>query len=144
MAGEWQRRAFSPAPRPQREPVWTLPMFGHWLRFRGSVKRPQESLARQVAELSVEVIYRLVAGHTRGMTPCEARGYVRARSAREISRQTRMAVSRWPGADLAWESSLRLAATERVVPLVMRALTRMKPATARLPAAESAQLKPAA
>jgi hypothetical protein len=117
-------------------------MLGHWIRFRRSSERALEALARQVAELSVEAISRLVIGQTGGMTPCEARGYVRARSAREIVRQTRLAISHLPGADASWESPVRQAATERVVPLVMRALRTTKAAAAR--AAEPDRINKAA
>jgi hypothetical protein len=70
----------------------------------------------------VEAICRLVADRIESMTIGEARGYVRARAAGEIRRQTRLAFSQQPGVDPGWESLIVLRATERVGPLTMRQL----------------------
>jgi hypothetical protein len=85
-------------------------------------RRMVESLARHVAEMSLEPICRLVADRVATMSLCEARGYIRARSAREIRRQARLALATQPAADAAWELPVVLRATERVAPLALRRL----------------------
>ena len=77
-------------------------------------------LARQVADLSLESVCQLVGEHVTSMTFSEARGYVRARGSRIVRRNARLAISRQPGAELAWEDAIARAATERIVPLVLR------------------------
>jgi hypothetical protein len=89
-------------------------------------RRTLDDLVRHVAEASVEAICRLVQERVETMGPCEARGYVRARAAREIRQQTRLAFSQQPGVDAGWELLVVVRATERVVPLAMRQLTAMR------------------
>ena len=89
-------------------------------------RRTLDALVRHVAEASVEAICRLVEDRIQSMGPCEARGYVRARAAREIRQQTRLAFSQQPGIDAGWELLVVVRSTERVVPLAMRQLTAMR------------------
>jgi hypothetical protein len=97
-------------------------MFDRHLGVAARRRRTIDSRVRQGAEASVEAICRLVADRIESMTICEARGYVRARAAGEIRRQTRLAFSQQPGVDPGWESLIVLRATERVGPLTMRQL----------------------
>lgn len=89
-------------------------------------RRTLDALVCHVAEASVDAICRLVSERVEPMGPAEARGYVRARAAREIRQQTRFAFSQQPGVDPAWELLIVLRATERVIPLAMRQLTAMR------------------
>lgn len=89
-------------------------------------RRTLDALVCHVAEASVDAICRLVRERVEPMGPAEARGYVRARAAREIRQQTRLAFSQQPGVDRAWELLIVLRSTERVVPLAMRQLTAMR------------------
>ena len=79
-----------------------------------------DALSRQVADLSLESVCQLVVGQVEGMTFSEARGYVRARAVRLVRKQARMAISRQPGADQSWVEAVTRAATEQIVPLVLR------------------------
>lgn len=89
-------------------------------------RRTLDALVRHVAEASVEAICRLVQERVEAMGPCEARGYVRARAAREIRQQTRLAFSQQPGVDPSWELLVVVRSTERVVPLAMRQLAAIR------------------
>ena len=89
-------------------------------------RRTLDALVRHVAEASVEAICRLVEDRIQSMGPCEARGYVRARAAREIRQQTRLAFSQQPGIDASWELLVVVRSTERVVPLARRQLAAMR------------------
>jgi len=79
-----------------------------------------DALSRQVADLSLESVCQLVGDRIESMTFSEARGYVRARAARVVRKQARIVISRSPGADQAWGDVVTRAATERIVPLVLR------------------------
>lgn len=85
-------------------------------------RRMLDALVLRIAESSVEAICQLVAERVQPMGLCEARGYVRARSAAEIRRQARLAFSQQPGVDLAWEPLVVLRATERAASLALRQL----------------------
>lgn len=89
-------------------------------------RRTLDSLVRRVSEASVDAICRLVEERVAEMGPCEARGYVRARAAREIRQQTRLAFSQQPGVDASWELLVVVRSTERVVPMAMRQLAAMR------------------
>ncbi|WP_428305854.1 hypothetical protein [Lacipirellula sp.] len=89
-------------------------------------RRTLDALVRHVAEASVEAICRLVQERVEAMGPCETRGYVRARAAREIRQQTRLAFSQQPGVDPSWELLVVVRSTERVVPLAMRQLAAIR------------------
>ena len=80
-----------------------------------------EALARQVAELSLESATALVTGKMDGMSLSEARGYVRARATRIVRRQTRIAIIGHPQALSCWSEPIVRQATEKLVPLVLRA-----------------------
>ena len=86
-------------------------------------RRVLDALVRRIAEASVDAVCQLVGDRTSAMSVCEARGYVRARSAGEIRRQARIAFSQQPGVDAAWEPLVVLRATERVAPLALRQLS---------------------
>jgi hypothetical protein len=89
-------------------------------------RRTLDALVCHVAEASVEAICHLVQERVEPMGPAEARGYVRARAAREIRQQTRLAFSQQPGVDPAWQLLIVIRATERVVPLAMRRLAALR------------------
>ncbi len=79
-----------------------------------------DALSRQVADSSVESVCQLVCGHIESMTFSEARGYVRARAGRIVRKQTRLVISRHARTKQAWEDAVTRAATEQLVPLVLR------------------------
>ena len=88
----------------------------------GSQEPLLDALARQVAELSVESICRLVGSRVAEMSLFESRGYIRARSGAEIRRQTELAILRHPVATFSWAPAVVARATERIVPLAVRQL----------------------
>lgn len=88
--------------------------------FRPEPSVKVEAFARQVVDESVEDVAQLVANQMEGMTLSEARGYVRARSAQIVRKQTRLAVNRHPDAAPDWSASIIRTATERLIPLVLR------------------------
>ena len=88
--------------------------------FRSEPSAKVEAFARQVVDESVADVAQLVAKQMEGMTLSEARGYVRARSAQIVRRQTRLAIHRHPHAAPDWSASIVRTATERLVPLVLR------------------------
>lgn len=79
-----------------------------------------EALVRQVTETSLEEVLERVCVRVDQMTLSEARGYVRARAAQVVRRQTRLTISKQKNADFQWADSIVPAATERLVPLVLR------------------------
>jgi hypothetical protein len=96
-----------------------------------AARRSLDAMVRQVAELSVDAVCRLVADRVASMTVSEARGYTRARAAKEIRRQTRLVLPQHMAADADWQRAVIVRATDRVAPLVLRQLT-----TARIRQAE--------
>ncbi|NOY30243.1 MAG: hypothetical protein GXP28_08710 [Planctomycetes bacterium] len=79
-----------------------------------------DALVRQVADLSLEGVVERVAARIDQMTLSEARGYVRARAAHVVRRQTRQVISQHQEATEDWSGAIVPAATERLVPLVLR------------------------
>jgi hypothetical protein len=57
------------------------------------------------------------------MSLCEARGYIRARAARELRRQCRILIARQPQVGPHWETAISQRAADRVAPLALRRLT---------------------
>ena len=89
---------------------------------RDASHRSLDAIARQVADACLPAVCRLVAQTVAAMGPCEARGYIRGRSSREIRRTVRAALSRLPGAHPTWEAAITARAADRLPPLVMRQL----------------------
>ncbi len=90
-------------------------------RFHSSVPSGViDALVRQVAELSLEGVVERVSARIEEMTLSEARGYVRARAAYVVRRQTRQVISQHQEATENWSAAIVPAATERLVPLVLR------------------------
>ena len=79
-----------------------------------------DALVRQVADLSLEGVIERVSARIDDMTLSEARGYVRARAASVVRRQTSQAISQHQDATDDWAGMIVPAATERLVPLVLR------------------------
>jgi hypothetical protein len=79
-----------------------------------------ESIVRQVAEQSVAGVCERVEARVVEMTLPEARGYVRARAAEIVRRQTRATITRHPGSVQDMAEVIVQAATERLVPVVLR------------------------
>jgi len=88
--------------------------------FRSHSSATIEKIARLVVEESVQDIAQLVANNMEGMSLSEARGYVRARSAQIVRKQTRLALRRYSQAKPNWSATIAQSATERLVPLVLR------------------------
>lgn len=85
-------------------------------------RRTIDGLVEHVANASLENASRLTADRTTGMSPWEARGYVRARAGREVRRQARMALESHPELASAHEAIARRA-SDRVASLVLRRLS---------------------
>jgi hypothetical protein len=81
-----------------------------------------DALVRQVAEASVENTLRLVGDRVAGMSPCEARGYIRARARREVRRQAKTALLTRSATERQWESILVSRAAECMPSLTLRRL----------------------
>ncbi len=79
-----------------------------------------ESQAIQVAVTSVEGVRRRIEGCIASMSTSEARGFIRARAAQEIRRQTRILLAGQRTAASDWEARIVRQATEKVIPLVLR------------------------
>ena len=79
-----------------------------------------ETLIRQVVDASVHPVCQRVRKQIETMTLSEARGYIRARAARVVQRESRLALSRVPAADTAWTKRVEHTATERLVTVVLR------------------------
>jgi len=94
-----------------------------------------DAMTRQVAEQSVEDVCQRVATHMDGMTLSEARGYIRARAAGIVRRQTRLAISRNPGTGQDIAEVVARSATERILPTVLRRTGVGVPRALELPAA---------
>ncbi len=88
--------------------------------FRSQPTAKIEALARQIVDLSVEEISRLVAHQTDRMSLAEARGYVRARSSVLVRCKSWQIIARHPDASPLWNDAIVRRATELVVPLVLR------------------------
>jgi hypothetical protein len=99
-----------------------------------AARRSLDAMVRQVADLSVDAVSRLVADRVTKMTVSEARGYTRARAAKEIRRQTRLILPQHVAADADWQRAVIVRATDRVAPLVLRQLAteRIRQAELRL------------
>jgi hypothetical protein len=97
-------------------------MFQRHFAVAARRRRILDTLVRRIADASVEAICELVGDRIESMSLCEARGYVRARAAGEIRRQSHLAFSQQPGVDAAWEPLVVLRATEYVAPLALRQL----------------------
>jgi len=82
--------------------------------------RKIESLASQVAKISVEGVHFRIVGCLAAMTTSEARGFIRARAAQEIRRQARILLSHQQNSGSDWETRIVRCATEKVIPLVLR------------------------
>jgi hypothetical protein len=89
-------------------------------------RRRLDSLVAHVVESCVPAVIELVAERLKGMTLCEARGYVRARAGREIRRQTRVAFANQPAVHAGWQSLVVLRASEKVAPVVLRQISAME------------------
>ena len=99
-----------------------------------SVKTDQ--LVKQVSEASIASVCERVAQHIEEMSLSEARGYVRARAARVVRRETRLAISRLSSnVDASQADNVVRAATERLVPVVIRRMSVGVPRSAALPMA---------
>jgi len=72
-----------------------------------------DALVRQVAELSLEGVVERVSARIDEMTLSEARGYVRARAAHVVRRQTRQAISQHQEATEDWFDCPRRNRTAR-------------------------------
>lgn len=88
--------------------------------FRSQPSAKIDALAKQVVEESVAGVALLVADRMERMTLSEARGYVRARSHRIVRRHTSLALSRHSKTAQDWSAAIVRAATERLIPLVLR------------------------
>lgn len=103
--------------------------------FGTAPTRAVDAVVSQVIESSLEGVCRLVDGRVNEMSLSEARGYVRARAAQLIACQSRQAISRSPESNLSWTPTVARAATERIIPLVLRQTGVGVPRSASLPKA---------
>ena len=107
--------------------------------FSKFLNRPSTELVntivRQVAEQSIEGVCQLVAASVSEMSLPEARGYVRARAAKIVRRHTRKTMSRQPVAVQELHSEVARAATEKILPAVLRRTGVGLPRPVKLPMA---------
>jgi hypothetical protein len=80
-----------------------------------------DALVRQISEASAAAVEPLVRRRVARMSPCEARGYIRARAGVDIRRRTRAAVAARTDVAMPWEM-IAARASERVGGLVQRRL----------------------
>ncbi len=78
------------------------------------------AMSRQVAEMSVEDVCAAVGGKVESMSLSEARGYVRARAAGIVRKQTRLVVAQDASMRPMGAEAVARMATELLVPLVLR------------------------
>ena len=96
-------------------------MIQHFRLFQAARRQRRiDSLARHVAEQSIDCVVRLVDGNVRSMNLCEARGYIRARATAELRRTARVVLTRIPEADADWELDIVACAADRVAPMALR------------------------
>jgi len=89
--------------------------------FAPAIAGQIDALAGQVADLSKESVRQLVCDKVQEMSLSEARGYVRARAASIVRKQARIAMScQDGGTGQDWIEMVAPAATERIVPWVLR------------------------
>ena len=110
-------------------------LFGVTRFFRTVSFKKTDALVRQVVEASVTGVCERVAEQIETMSLSEARGYVRARAARVVLRETRLLISRIPEVDARWSEGVARAATERLVPVVLRHMSVGLPRSTVLPLA---------
>jgi hypothetical protein len=97
------------------------PMFAGIAKLFGAAPSAAiDALVRQVADLSLESVVGRVAARVDEMTLSEARGYVRARASQVVRRHTHVAIAQYQGASEDWACLIVPAATERIVPQVLR------------------------
>ena len=96
-------------------------MFIRRLLAKRRERRSVTALAQTVAEMSAAAIMRLVAETARGMSPCEARGYIRARAAGEIRSHATAVLAELPDA-VGLEGRVARQAADRATTLVLRQL----------------------
>ena len=107
-----------------------------FLLFRDAPSSAElESLLSQVVEASLPAILDRVAGRVEHMSLSEARGYVRARAAQVVRRQTNLSITRHEAATVAWRAAISGQATERLIPQVLRLASVGVPSRDRLAAA---------
>lgn len=85
-----------------------------------STSTKPDSLIKQVTEASIAGVCEDVAAEIDTMSLSEARGYIRARAARVVRKQTRLAISRQAKPHSICSHSVARAATERLIPTVLR------------------------
>jgi hypothetical protein len=88
--------------------------------FRRVPTNKSETLIRQVVESSLAEVAQRVAGRVDDMSQSEARGYVRARSSAVVLRQVRVALKRQANFAPELTAAVASAATERLIPQVLR------------------------
>jgi hypothetical protein len=86
-------------------------------------ERSQDALARQIAELSIDDVCAAVSQSLWGMSLCEARGYIRARSLPAVRQHSALVLGRLSDVPAAWEPAIVVKAADRVAPLALRRLT---------------------
>jgi hypothetical protein len=101
-------------------------MMGRFMRGASSRRRAIETLVRQVADASVEGVLRIARDRMAGMSPCEARGYLRGRAGAEIRRQARRAFARELGVQPVWQVEVIGRAAELVPALALRRMVALR------------------
>ncbi|MCG8448218.1 MAG: hypothetical protein MI725_01385 [Pirellulales bacterium] len=103
--------------------------------FGATSARKTDALVKQVVDASIAGVCQRVAQHIDAMSLFEARGYVRARAARVVRRQTRLAINHLPEDNSAWSETIVRAATERLLPVVLQRMSVGIPRSSSLPIA---------
>ena len=103
--------------------------------FGVTSSRKVEALIKQVADASIAPVCERLAEEMDAMSLPEARGYIRARAARVVRRETRIAINRLPKTEVVCSEVIIRSATEKLVPLVLRQLSVGVPRSSSLPMA---------
>ncbi|MCH2114126.1 MAG: hypothetical protein MK171_04360 [Pirellulales bacterium] len=88
--------------------------------FEAAPPGATDALVRQVVASSAAAVCERVAHEIETMSLPEARGYVRARAAQVVIRETRLAINDLSKADPVWLQAVARSATEQLVAVVLR------------------------
>ncbi len=100
-------------------------MIEYFLRLLESRNQSKiDTIAAQIVEASLEEVCTRLSTRCNAMTLSEARGYVRVRAAQAVRRHTHRLLARSPGVPGQWSNPIVRQATERIVPQVLRQLSR--------------------
>ena len=101
----------------------------------GYSSRNSDAIVKQVVEASVSGACEIVSDKVQFMSLSEARGYIRARAAEVVRRESRLALNRTRGTGAYSLKSIVRTATERLIPVVLKKTSVGVPCVRELPLA---------